>query len=114
MIIDDDKEWVKYYENLLQDFELESYRDCVDAIGRMAEKAPDLVILDILLVGPTGFSILNEMQSYPDLSQVPVMIISSVELGSSDLHKYGVVKVFNKSTMLPADILCSVKEYVNA
>lgn len=114
MIIDDDKEWVKYYENLLKEFELESYRDCVAAIDRMSEKAPDLVILDILLVGPTGFSILNEMQSYPELARVPVFVISSVELEPSGLSKYGVVKVFNKSTMFPADILSSVKEYIHA
>lgn len=114
MIIDDDKEWVKYYENLLGGFELESYRDCVAAIDRMAEKTPDLILLDILLVGPTGFSILNEMQSYPELSQVPVFIISNVDIAESDLRKYGVAKVFNKSTMLPADILSSVKELINA
>ncbi|MFV0485161.1 MAG: response regulator [Candidatus Saccharimonadales bacterium] len=114
MIIDDDKEWARYYESLLGEFELESYRDCVAAVDRMAEKTPDLVLLDILLVGPTGFSILNEMQSYPDLSKVPVFVISSVDLDEAALRKYGVAKVFNKGAMLPSDILSSVKEYIHA
>lgn len=111
MVIDDDKEWVKYYQNLLGGFELEAYHDCVAAIDRMAEQTPDLVILDILLIGPTGFSILNEMQSYPDLAKVPVIVVSSVDLRAEDLKKYGVKKVFNKSTMYPAELKSAVNHF---
>lgn len=111
MVIDDDREWVKYYKNLLRDYQLEAYGDCVAAIDRMAETPPDLVLLDILLTGPTGFSILHEMQSYPDLAQVPVFIISSVELSAPHLKKYGVQKVFDKSTMYPSELKEAVAHF---
>jgi DNA-binding response OmpR family regulator len=113
MVIDDDREWSTYYQNLLHDFNVEFFQDGVAATARMGEQPPRLIILDILLTGPTGFSILNEMQSYADLAKIPVIIISSVELKLSDLAKYGVIKVFDKSTMLPADLLNAIREVIS-
>ena len=110
MVIDDDRGWTSYYKSLLSDFEVEFFQDGVAATARMDEKIPKLVILDILLTGPTGFSILHEMQSYTDLSKVPVLIVSSIDLDLADIAKYGAIKIFNKSTMLPNDLLVSVQE----
>jgi CheY-like chemotaxis protein len=68
-----------------------------------------LVILDILLTGPTGFAVLNEMQSYPELAKVPVIVVSSVALPEDELVKYGVWAVFDKGDMMPQDLLKSVQ-----
>ena len=57
-IIEDDRGWEKYYSRILKGYELSFFRDGVEAITTMDEIVPDLVILDILLTGPTGFAIL--------------------------------------------------------
>jgi CheY-like chemotaxis protein len=69
---------------------------------------PDLVILDVLLTGPTGFAILHEMRSYPELMDVPVFVVSSVKIPEIDAS-YGVSRVFDKSEMLPKDLLAAVR-----
>ena len=62
-VIDDDRAWEDYYRRVLRGFELDFFHDGVAAISEMDEKRPDAVVLDILLVGPTGFAVLNEMRS---------------------------------------------------
>ena len=106
-IIEDDRGWERYYERLLKRDDLSFFHDGVEAIAAMDEVVPDLVILDVLLTGPTGFAILHEMRSYPELMDVPVLVVSSVSIPDIDVS-YGVTRVFDKATMRPKDLLLAV------
>lgn len=108
-IIEDDRGWEEYYHQILADYDLKCFHDGLAAVQWMDETVPELVILDILLTGPTGFAVLNEMQSYPELAKVPVIIVSSVVMPKKELVKYGVRAVFDKGDMLPQDLLKSVQ-----
>jgi len=109
-VVDDEREWLGYYERLLSEYAVETFSDGIAVMERMAEVVPELLILDVLLVGPTGFSVLHEMQSYADLADVPVVVVSGVPV-SENLREYGVVRVFDKSKMLPEELLAVVEEY---
>ncbi len=107
-VIEDDRGWEAYYRRVLRDFELKFFRDGIAAINAMDDETPNLIILDILLAGPTGFAVLNEMRSYPNLAAVPVVIVSSVALPPDDavaLDSYGIVASLDKATMLPQELL---------
>ena len=54
---------------------------------------------------------LNEMRSYPQLMDVPVVIVSSVSLPDDIAEKYGVVAAFDKGSMKPSDLLEIVGRY---
>jgi DNA-binding response OmpR family regulator len=109
-VVDDDREWLGYYERLLKDYDVELFQDGVAVMERMQDRVPDVMILDILLVGPTGFSVLHEMQSYEDLAGVPVILISSVSV-EEDMSEYGVAQIFNKGEMRPEELLEVVRSY---
>ncbi|MCL1840061.1 response regulator [Candidatus Saccharibacteria bacterium] len=107
--VDDDGEWLGYYERLLgESYDVELFQDGVAVMERTAEVVPDVMILDVLLTGPTGFSVLNEMQSHEDLASVPVIVVSGVSV-KEDLTEYGVVKVFDKGEMRPEELLGAVR-----
>lgn len=106
-VVDDDRAWEDYYRRVLKGFELDFFHDGVVAISEMDENRPDLVVLDILLTGPTGFALINEMRSYPELASVPIVVVSSVALKDFPLEQYGVVRVFDKGTMMPRDLRAS-------
>ena len=110
-VIEDDRGWESYYRRLLKGFDAKYFHDGVAAIGEMDEEVPDLVILDILLTGPTGFAVLNEMRSYPELMNVPAAIVSSVSLDDDIAEKYGVVATFDKGKMQPGELLELVGRY---
>lgn len=111
-IIEDDLGWESYYRRILRGYDLRFFQDGVAAIDAMdLDEPPKLVILDILLTGPTGFAVLNEMRSYPELMKVPVLIVSSVALPTDVAEKYGVVAAYDKGAMKPEDLLEVVKQY---
>lgn len=110
-VIEDDRGWESYYRRILKGRNLRFFHDGVAAIAEMDEEVPDLVILDILLTGPTGFAVLNEMRSYPELMNVPVVIISSVSLQEDIAEKYGVVAALDKGKVTPGELLELVDRY---
>ena len=92
--------------------ECQIFSNAIEAMNKIADVVvPDLIFLDILLDGPDGFTFLNEMVSYGDTAEIPVVIVSSLDFKNKDLSRYGVVGVLNKDTMKPEDILRYVKEY---
>ena len=111
-VIEDDRGWESYYRRILKGADLRFFHDGVAAITEMDfDEPPALVILDVLLTGPTGFAVLNEMRSYPELMNVPVVIVSSVNLADDIAEKYGVVAVFDKGSMKPNELLEVVEQY---
>ena len=89
--------------------EVRIFADGIEVMGEIAKGVlPEMIFLDILLSGPDGFTFLNEMISYTDLAEIPVVVVSSLDLSGQDLSSYGVVGILNKDTMTPKEI----KEYV--
>ena len=118
-IIDDDKELSDVVAKNMKVFakkqgkeiSIRCFSDVIEAINATNEVRPSLVFLDILLNGPDGFTLLNEMQSYEDLAKVPIVIMSSLNFEIDKLLEYNVVKCLNKSLMTPEQIWDIVEEY---
>jgi CheY-like chemotaxis protein len=72
---------------------------------------PDVILLDILLTGNTGFTLLHELQSYTDTDNIPVIVCTNLaaDISPETLKPYGVVKVLDKTTMHPEDIVAALK-----
>lgn len=77
------------------------------------EELPSLIILDVLLTGPDGFTLLNELLSYPETSQIPVLLISSLDFGQMSLQAYNVRAILNKETFTPDDFVAKVKDILS-
>ena len=55
----------------------EHRKDGVDAVEKMAERAPDLVLLDIEMPRMDGYEVAQHMRSDPRLKDVPIIMITS-------------------------------------
>ena len=60
-VLEDDKGWEAYYRRALKKYDLAFFNNGIEAIVAMDDEQPDLVILDVLLAGPTGFAVVQEM-----------------------------------------------------
>lgn len=93
------------------------FEEVIGAAQATNEVVPDVILLDVLLSGPNGFTLLNELASYSDTARVPVILISSLNFQGQDLRHYNIIKILDKTTMLPADVMAAIKsaqELVNA
>ncbi len=115
-IVDDDLEFAEVVKDLIlvghaKNYEIKLFTNAIETINAMADEVPDLIFLDVLLDGPDGFTLLNEMQSYEDLAKVPVILMTSLDFGGRDLSRYGVVATLNKSEMTPEQISTILEDY---
>ncbi|NCO10359.1 response regulator [Candidatus Saccharibacteria bacterium] len=81
------------------------------AIQLVDKTRPDVIILDVLLGGSTAFALLHELQSYGDTGVIPVVLCTNMaeQLSADKLVSYGVVRVVDKATMHPDDLIAAVK-----
>lgn len=120
-IIEDDPDFAEIYQKHLQrnfpEIPVAVFYNAIEANAAFSElreeEMPSLIILDVLLTGPDGFTLLNELLSYPETSQIPVLLISSLNLGQMSLQAYNVRAILNKETFTPDDFVEKVKDILS-
>lgn len=110
LIVDDDQMMTECFGYMLPEHQVETCTNAITALDLINAKLPDVILLDIFLDGPDGFSLLNELISYNDTMTIPVIVVSSLDLSQQDLSHYGVVKVLQKETMTPELLNLAVQE----
>ena len=104
LIIDDNKWYAESVCHQLLNKEYENIKICHDAVMAMEQidkELPDIIIADALLPGYTIFSFINEIISYPDTKNIPIILLTNVA-DNFDLKKcsgYGIVDIFDKSKL---------------
>ena len=114
-IVDDDREFAECIARQVRAFcdeKVEIFSNGIEAISAIDEEVLKLILLDILLDGPDGFTFLNELMSYSDTEKIPVVVMSSLKLNAKKLKNYGVVGVLDKAEMTPMDLREIVEKYI--
>ena len=85
------------------------------ALAALESKAPDLIVLDVMLPGRSGFDILRDIRSHKTLGETPVMMLTArgqtkdreraMELGAS---------LFMTKPFSNSDVLAAVRELAGA
>ncbi len=81
-------------------------------VEKSEEKKPDLILLDLILPKKDGFSVLEELKAKPELSSIPVIVLSNLE-GGKDVERclaYGVHSYLAKANYSLDEIAQKVKE----
>ncbi|GAB3731214.1 hypothetical protein GCM10028862_11000 [Luteimonas pelagia] len=79
MVVDDSITMRKVTGRVLErhNFEVMTAKDGVDALERLAERVPDLMLLDIEMPRMDGYELATEMKADPRLREIPIMMITS-------------------------------------
>ncbi len=79
MIVEDEQSFQDLYTMMLEDtdYEIVHAYDGDEALSKLEEKKPKLIILDILLDMMTGDTFFLYLKGIPECSDIPVIVISS-------------------------------------
>jgi CheY-like chemotaxis protein len=79
MIVEDDQVFHDIYSEMLEDtdYRLIHAYDGDEALSKLEQEKPDLIILDIVMDMVTGDTFLLYLKSTPECADIPVIIISS-------------------------------------
>lgn len=109
MIIEDQPDFLRIYGDLFESkgYNTISASDGVKGWELLAQMKPDLVLLDLVLPGMSGFDILTKVKENPETKAIPIIIFSvlgegeniqkALAMGASDYAVKGYYK--------PADLL---------
>ena len=80
----------------------------------MAEERPDVVILDVMMPGPTGLELCRAIRADPALSGVPVVILTAdgLEATEADARAAG-ASAFVTKPFLPSTLRALVESLVD-
>jgi DNA-binding response OmpR family regulator len=88
--------------------------DGEDAIKRLPEERPDLVILDLIMPKANGFEVLKAISLIPGLERTPVVIVSNLAQ-DSDIEKarqLGAREYFVKVKISIDDLISKIETLV--
>ena len=81
LVVDDESDVARLIERLLQRAGYRVYlaEDGQEAIRRATEVHPDLITMDILMPGMSGFEVIQRLRDSPKTADIPVVVISVVK-----------------------------------
>ena len=79
MIVEDEQVFHDLYTEMLEetDYRLIHAYDGDDALEKLEDKKPDLIILDMILDMVTGDTFFLYLKGMPDCADIPIIILSS-------------------------------------
>jgi CheY-like chemotaxis protein len=113
LIVEDDRWLAQQHARTLagSGYTVATAPHAIAAMSAVDDVQPDVIILDVLLSGNTGFALLHELQSYGDTGAIPIILCTNLaaDMSIKDLTPYGVRRILDKTTMLPDDLVTAVR-----
>ena len=113
LIIEDNQIMADNFTLILKGFfDIECINSAEEAMNIINKNLPDIIILDVLLNSHSAFALLNELQSYQDTANIPIIICSNLtnHLDMKTIRHYNVHKVIDKSVITPDILINSCRE----
>ena len=116
LLVEDDQ----FLSNLLkvrlqrENMEVILAQDGEEALKRLADSRPTLILLDLILPKKSGFEVLEKISTDPQLKDMPVIIISNLGQ-TSDIQRgkeLGAVEYFVKAKISIDDLILKIKEFL--
>ena len=118
LVADDDPMVVDLVRQLLEGegCEVEAAADGQEALAAIAQRQPDVLLLDLLMPRLDGFGVLEQLEQNPASSSLPVIILTAKELGPDEraLLQRRVLTVIEKRGLDRAALLAEVRRALPA
>jgi adenylate cyclase len=81
LVVDDTPANVKLLEDLLgfHGYQVEAATSGEEALAAIRERMPDLILLDVLMPGMSGYDVCRAVRSDPSLAMLPVVMVTALE-----------------------------------
>ena len=79
VIIEDEPDTAEMYAEMMRisGYDVVKYYGGLSAVAHLADQDPNAVILDLMMPDLSGLEVLNYIKEKPDLSDLPVIIVSA-------------------------------------
>ncbi len=114
LVVEDDKFLREMITRKLdrENYEVIQAVDGEEGEEKIKEERPDLVLLDLILPGIDGFTVLERAKQDPEVKDIPVIILSNLGQKSEVERglKLGAIDFLIKAHFTPGEIIKKIKE----
>ncbi len=117
LVVEDDVDVRAMLTKILSD---ENWRvveagDGVEALEKISEEMPDLILLDLMMPDLDGFEFLAELRQYSERKQIPVIVLTAKELNPHELEKLrgSVESIMVKRSFNHGEFISAIREQLN-
>ena len=117
LLVEDDPLMVNLYERALKliGLQVDIAKDGSEALARVKEVKPSVILLDIMMPGMDGFEVLRHLKADAATYGIPVVILTNLE-GQKDVEmamSLGAIKYIVKSEQEPGEVVRIVQEVLS-
>ena len=114
LLIDDDHDFVKATSHILRtrQYQIIVASNGEEGIRKMREDKPDLILLDIMMPGKSGYDVAYEISKDPDFSDIPVLALTSIIESLGEPPFAFKVTEYLQKTIKPNDLLEKIEKYL--
>lgn len=78
LLVDDDRDFVEATKIVLESapYQVEVAYNGTEALAKVDEEKPDLIILDIIMPEQDGFKVCKALKEDPELSKIPIIMLT--------------------------------------
>lgn len=79
LIVDDSKTETMFLSDLLRrnGFAVRSANNADEALARLQEDRPDLILMDVVMPGQNGFQLTRSIHRTPEYTEIPIILCTS-------------------------------------
>lgn len=111
LLIEDDAILLGMYRDkfLHEGFEVETAQNGEEGMNKLRSFLPDVVLLDLLMPEQSGFDVLKFAKQDPELSKIPIIILTNAHADETGMVKdWGVAAFLMKADNTPEDVVSKV------
>ncbi len=114
LVVDDDQTIMTLVQAVLKShqYEVITAVNGVDALKKLKEDKPDLILLDVMMPEMDGFSFVQEVKNVEGMASVPIIVLTSQE-AMEDIFKIEGVKEYVLKPFQTSDLLEKVEKHLS-
>jgi threonine synthase len=113
-IIEDNPDAIRLIRRILQaqgEFHIEEALNGIDGLRLIQNSRPNLVILDLMMPGMDGFTIVDALKNDEDHKEIPIIVITAKELTSIERRRLNgkIDRLFQKGAFMDVDLVEDIR-----
>jgi threonine synthase len=113
-IIEDNPDASRLIRRILQtqgEFLIEEAKDGIEGLALIQRTKPHLIIIDLMMPGIDGFTIIEKMKQDPILAEIPIIVVTAKELTMVEKRRLNgkINRLLQKGSFLDTDLVEDIK-----
>ncbi len=117
LVVDDDADQRHLMRHLLESegWHVTEAANGAEALVRMAETIPELILLDLLMPGMDGFELVDAMKKSPSRNRIPIVVLTSKDITEEDRARLngGVARILEKGAIAREELAAEIHQFLN-